>query len=175
MAEQTSIKICGIDPGSVGVGICMIENGKYVGSSQIDVKHLPKFYDRLKIVREQIQIHLMNYGPADYYAIEMPWVGFNPNVAIKLGQVRGMIIGEIFSICPNAEISDITPMQLRTFLGVQGKCKKEVMQEKINDIFQGQLTGVIKLGKNQDEIDSIGIAIAAHNKLMIRATGIRTT
>lgn len=173
--QPNKIRICGIDPGSVGTGICMIENGTYLGSHQIHVKHLDEFYDRLKLVRQEISDSLVRFGEADYYAIEMPWVGFNPNTAIKLGQVRGMIVGEIFSLYPNAEIIDITPMQMRSFLGVERKCKKEVMQEQINDIFNGQLTEVIKIGKNQDEIDSIGVAIAAYNKLMIKGLGVRST
>jgi Holliday junction resolvasome RuvABC endonuclease subunit len=128
----------------------------------------------LRQIREKVDLALANFGPADYYAIEMPWVGFNANVAIKLGQVRGMIIGEILCLNPKAKIVDITPMQIRTFLNIESKCKKEVMQEEINKMFEGRLTEVIKLGKNQDEIDSIGVAIAAYNKLMINNLSIRS-
>lgn len=173
--EKKEIRIVGIDPGSVGLGICLLENGTYKGSVQIDVqKETDNFYERLRDIREKVDLALANFGPADYYALEMPWVGFNANVAIKLGQVRGMIVGEILFLNPNAKIIDITPMQIRAFLNIERKCKKEVMQEEINKMFQGQLTDVIALGKNQDEIDSIGVAIAAYNKLMINNLGVRS-
>lgn len=164
----------GIDPGSVGVGICMLESGTYKGSVQVKVKKdSGDFYERLAKMREKVEFELANFGNADYYAIEMPWVGFNANVAIKLGMVRGMIIGEILFRNPDAKIVDITPMQVRAFLGVERKCKKEIMQEAVNDLFQGKLRSVIDAGENQDEIDSIGIAIAAYNKLMITNLNIR--
>ena len=170
-----TVKIIGIDPGSVGLGICLLENGTYMGSVQIDVKkETDTFYERLKDIRCKVSVELKKFGEADYYALEMPWVGFNANVAIKLGQVRGLLVGQILEYCPNAQIIDITPMQIRAFLGIERKCKKEVMQEKINEMFKDKLRGIIDLGKNQDEIDSIGVAIAAYNKLMIKNLGVRS-
>jgi len=169
------IKIIGIDPGSVGVGICLLEGGTYMGSTQIDVKkESGDFYTRLREVRSKVSCELQRLGEADYYAIEMPWVGFNANVAIKLGQVRGMIVGQILEYYPKAQIIDITPMQIRAFLNIERKCKKAEMHEELDRIFQGNLRPVIVLGKNQDELDSIGIAIAAYNKLMIKNLGVRS-
>ncbi len=172
--RNKKIRITGIDPGSNRVGICTLENGVYMGSNQINIEHLANFYDRLRIVQQQIEINLQNYGPSDYYAIEMPWVGFNSNVAIKLGQVRGLIVGSILRYVQPVEIIDITPMQIRAYLGIDKRAKKEEMHEAINEIFQGQLGGVIDLKKNQDELDAIGVAIAAYNKVMIKNLGVRS-
>jgi len=171
---KTPKKIIGIDPGSVSLGIALIENRNIIikDSCQIELGNSLNFYERLSILRVALKQYFdrqKNPTEIEYFGIEMPWVGFNANVAIKLGQVRGVIIAIVQELFPWAKIIDITPMEMRTFLNINRKCKKEEMHKELKK-FYPELENI----NNLDQLDSIAVALATQNKIMIKSINVRS-
>jgi len=156
-----------VDPGSNAAGFAYFKNEKLVESRQVKFKAKHSLYHRLYELSWHFQEFLKFKGELDYFAIETPFIGKNPQVGIKVGQTRGIILNSIFEHLKKSgqihftteNIIDISPAETRSFYGLSSKKQKEDYQ-KIIRLTYPHLTTI-----GIDEADAIGIGEVALNKI----------
>jgi crossover junction endodeoxyribonuclease RuvC len=144
-----------VDPGSIQAGIAFFQDEKLIESEQLKLSG-EGFYNHLRGLKSSVERFLSKYGNVDYFAIETPYFGRNPQVGLKLGQARGIILALAFDY--NVKIIDISPQETRSYYGVKGNAKKEDYQkivklENINKSF------------GEDEADAIAVGFTAISKI----------
>lgn len=149
------MKVLGIDPGSQTLGWGIIEGSglKYQGVAYGAVKSSPKqpFSKRLLKIYRGIEEVIERFEP-DVLSIEEAFYAKNVKVALKLGQVRGvvMLLGEKSGL----EVSEYSPRLIKKTVVGYGNAEKHQVQEMVRLL--------LKLRKNpepHDAADALAIAI----------------
>lgn len=147
----------GVDPGYERLGLAVIETnaGKkdelLYSACLITAPTLP-FYERLKSLADGVEKVLTKYQP-DTLAIEELFFSGNQKTAMKVSEVRGMII--YLAVRAKIKIINLTPLQVKmsiTGFGRANKSQVAVMVEKLIRIPNGKHL--------DDEYDAIAIALA---------------
>lgn len=147
--------ILGIDPGlaTTGYGIIKTQNGKLEiidhGGILTDA-HLP-FSSRLLIIYQAIKKLILTYKP-DIVVIEEIFFCKNVKTALRIGQVRGVII--LAAIEFNCPISEYTPLQVKQAVTGFGRAHKKQIQEMVKI-----LLNLKTLPKPDDAADALALAI----------------
>lgn len=145
-------KLIAVDPGSNSAGFAYYKNEVLQESRQVNFKQKHSLYHRLYELSVSFQEFLRFKDDFTYYAIETPFIGRNPQVGIKIGQTRGVILGCIFKHIKNStQIIDIAPQEIRGFYGLSPRAKKEDYQK----IIKLSNANVGKMG--EDEADAVAI------------------
>ncbi|MGI8544704.1 MAG: crossover junction endodeoxyribonuclease RuvC [Aridibacter sp.] len=149
------MKVLGIDPGSQTLGWGVVEgNGlKYQGVAYGTVKSSPRqaFSKRLLKIYDGIEEVIKRFEP-DVISVEEAFYAKNVKVALKLGQVRGVVllIGEKSGL----EIAEYSPRLIKKTVVGYGNAEKHQVQEMVRLL--------LKLKKNpepHDAADALAIAI----------------
>ena len=155
-----SIKILGIDPGTINCGYAILEKEgqkvKLIEAGLIKIK--------TKILQEQIvemtegldlifKNHVINE-----VSIEDMFYAFNPKSVIKLAQFRGAISLKILQNFGN--FAEYTPLQVKKAVTGNGKATKEQVAFMVK-----RLLGIKKEIKPLDITDAIAIAITHSQRL----------
>ncbi len=149
------MKVLGIDPGSQTLGWGIVEgNGlKYQGVAYGTVKSSPRqvFSKRLLKIYNGIDEVIKRFEP-DVISIEEAFYAKNVQVAMKLGQVRGVVLllGEKLGL----EIAEYSPRLVKKTVVGYGNAEKQQVQEMVRLL--------LKLTKNpepHDAADALAIAI----------------
>ncbi len=149
------MKVLGIDPGSetLGWGVVEGENLKYKLVDFGTVKSSPreKFSKRLLKIFEGVKSVIENFQP-DVLSIEESFYSVNVNVALKLGQVRGVVIvlGELSKL----EIAEYSPRLVKQTVVGYGNAEKHQVQEMVRLLLRLQ-----KAPEPHDASDALAIAI----------------
>ena len=157
--------ILAFDPGTEVVGIARLTGPN--GSEIVWIKEFaPKgeLVDRYKEITHFVNDLIHKEGtmiPNYYFALETPYVGFNPGVAIKLGTVRGLIIASIFTIFPEPIIVDVAPQELRRVFNLPIKSKKVEFHKIIKEHYDNKLLDGIK----EDGLDAVAVGLTAATKI----------
>lgn len=149
------MKVLGIDPGSETLGWGVVEGSglKYqlvdygtVKSSAKDAfaKRLLKIYDGVAAVIEQ-------YQPA-VISVEEAFYANNVKVALKLGQVRGVVL--LVGEQSNLEIAEYAPRLIKQTVVGYGNAEKHQVQEMVRVLLRMQ-----KAPEPHDAADALAIAI----------------
>jgi crossover junction endodeoxyribonuclease RuvC len=146
-----------IDPGSNSAGIAVFKQGKLVYSEQLNFKASDSFYVRLRALKQAVASVFLKFDISSFCAIETPFIGQNPQVGLKLGQARGIILALAFDY--DVKIIDISPQETRSYYGVKGNAKKEDYQKIVKLEFAGKKI----LG--EDEADAIAVGATALCKI----------
>jgi len=146
-----------IDPGTIKAGLALFKNEKVVKSKQLILKG-NSFYPHLQSLKQGVEAFFSQYTPIDtYLALETPFIGFNPQSGLKLGQARGLILGIAFHY--KMHIVDISPQEIRAYYGVGNKAKKQAYQDIIKLEYNKSCTA------GEDELDAIAIGFTAIHKI----------
>jgi len=156
MINKKISSLIAIDPGTHYAGIAFFKDEKLVKSEQLKFKSTSPFYSRLNQLKHSVRAFLSQCGNICYVAIETPFIGFNPQAGLKIGQARGVII--CLALDLGCEIIDIAPQETRAYYGVGTRAKKEDYQRVIKLEFKDK-----KLG--EDEADAIAIGFTAIHKV----------
>ncbi len=149
------MKVLGIDPGSQTLGWGIVEGSglKYQGVAYGTVKSSPRqaFSKRLLKIYDGIEEVISRFEP-DVISIEEAFYAKNVKVALKLGQVRGVVllIGEKSGL----EIAEYSPRLVKKTVVGYGNAEKHQVQEMVRLL--------LKLKKNPepyDAADALAIAI----------------
>ncbi len=155
-----SIKILGIDPGTINCGYAILEKEgqkvKLIEAGLIKIK--------TKILQEQIdemtegldlifKNHVINE-----VSIEDMFYAFNPKSVIKLAQFRGAISLKILQNFGN--FAEYTPLHVKKAVTGNGKATKEQVAFIVK-----RLLGIKKEIKPLDITDAIAIAITHSQRL----------
>ena len=149
------MKVLGIDPGSETLGWGVVEgNGlKYALVDYGTVKSSPKesFSKRLLKISDGIEAVIAKFQP-DTLSVEEAFYANNVKVALKLGQVRGVVL--LIGEKNNLEISEFSPRLIKQTVVGYGNAEKHQVQEMVRLLLKMQM-----VPQPHDAADALAIAI----------------
>ncbi len=149
------MKVLGIDPGSETLGWGVVEGSglKYQLVDYGTVKSSPKeaFSKRLLKIYDGVEAVIKEFQP-DVISVEEAFYATNAKVAIKLGQVRGVVLlaGEKAKL----EIGEYAPRLIKQTVVGYGNAEKHQVQEMVRMLLRLQ-----KIPEPHDAADALAIAI----------------
>ena len=149
------MKVLGIDPGSETLGWGVIEGSglKYSLVEFGTVKSSPKesFSKRLLKIYDGVEAVINTFQP-DVISVEEAFYANNVKVALKLGQVRGVVL--LSGEKNNLEISEFSPRLIKQTVVGYGNAEKHQVQEMVRLLLRLQ-----KVPEPHDAADALAIAI----------------
>jgi crossover junction endodeoxyribonuclease RuvC len=167
------MRVLGIDPGSETLGWGIVE-GTGLRYSLIDfgtVKSSPKqpFSKRLLTVYDGVTEVVDKFAP-DVLAVEDTFYAVNVGVALKLGQVRGLML--LLAEQRGLEIAEYSPRLIKQTVVGYGAAEKHQVQEMVRVLLRMKTVPT-----PHDAADALAIAIChfhhagLKNKVKIADTG----
>src|SRR5579883_3387399 len=163
-----SIRILGIDPGSVRTGVGVIEVGgngtlRCLHHCMLSVGGEDEFPQRLARIYDGLLAIIDQYHPAEA-AIERVFMARNADSALKLGQARGAAVSRALSV------REYAPTAIKQAVVGGGRADKSQVQHMVS----------VLLGLHQrlqaDAADALAVAIAhAHTREGAQRIGIPAT
>ncbi len=154
--NENHLIILGIDPGYGRLGIAVIEKTNktketVIFSDCIETKNDEDIYSRFKDIGQQISSLLDEYKPNEV-ALESLFIAKNQKTAMRVAEVRGIIIYEI--VKRGLPIYEYTPLQIKSAVTGDGTSDKTRIIKMIHLLVQ--LKKKITL---DDEYDAIAVAL----------------
>ena len=149
------MKVLGIDPGSETLGWGVVEGSglKYQLIDYGTVKSSPKetFSKRLLKIYDGVEAVIKEFQP-DVISVEEAFYANNVKVALKLGQVRGVVLlcGEKAKL----EVGEYAPRLIKQTVVGYGNAEKHQVQEMVRVLLRMQ-----KVPEPHDAADALAIAI----------------
>ncbi len=149
------MRVLGIDPGSETLGWGVVE-GSGLKYSLVDfgtVKSSPReqFSKRLLKISDGIEAVIAKYQP-DVISVEEAFYATNVKVALKLGQVRGVVL--LIGEKSNLEISEFSPRLIKQTVVGYGNAEKHQVQEMVRLLLKMKT-----VPQPHDAADALAIAI----------------
>lgn len=149
------MKVLGIDPGSETLGWGVVEGGgnKYSLVEFGVVRSNPRqaFSKRLARIYSEVNEVVERLGP-DSMAIEEAFYSVNVNVALKLGQVRGVML--LMAEQQGLAIAEYAPRLIKKTVVGHGNAEKQQVGEMVRI-----LLGLKAAPSPHDAADALAIAI----------------
>lgn len=149
------MKILGIDPGihKVGFGIVEKNDGSFnlVKSGFIKPPSSLSYKNKLSYIANKIEEIILKWK-VNFIAIEEIYLAKNVQIALKIGQVIGII--ESVAIRYNIDFDTIAPREIKKCLTGRGSAEKQQVKFMVETI-----TGYNNF-KNTDESDAVAVAIS---------------
>lgn len=153
--KNKTLRVLGIDPGYEKLGIAIIdrEDGKdkLVHSECFKTKKSVSFEKRLLAIGERVENIIEQFKPK-VLAIENLFVSNNQKTAMKVGEVRGVMI--YIAEKNGLSILEFTPLQVKIAVTGYGRSDKKQVEKMLS-----HLVSIKKEIKEDDEIDAIAIAL----------------
>ncbi len=150
------MRILGIDPGIYRVGFGIVEKKgnsfKIIESGVISPPKNLEYKEKLCYIAEKIE-EVIKSADAEKVAIEEIYVAKNMRVALKIGQVIGII--EAIAIKNNFDFETIPPREVKKCLTGIGSADKGQVKFMVET-----MTGY-KNFKKLDESDAVAVAISS--------------
>lgn len=155
------MRVLSIDPGYERVGIAVIEQVKKTktsGKKEIliysDCFRTPveqDFNQRLTSIGKEVENIIQKYTPK-IFAIEKLYWGNNQKTAMRVSEVRGMLL--FIASSNNLAIYEYTPLQIKSAVTGDGRGdKKQIIT------MMSHLIDIDKIIKYDDEYDAIAIGL----------------
>jgi len=152
------MKILGIDPGYDRCGIAIIEKTSknkdiVIFSECITTSSKDTIYNRFRDIGDEVINILEKYKP-DALAIETLFVSKNQKTAMRVSEVRGIIIYQALKM--NVPIFEYAPMEIKMAITSDGSSDKSRIMKMIP-----LLVDLTKISKKalDDEYDAIAVAL----------------
>ncbi|MEI8249144.1 MAG: crossover junction endodeoxyribonuclease RuvC [Candidatus Taylorbacteria bacterium] len=152
------MKILGIDPGYDRLGVALIEKtlkskDVVIFSDCITTSNKDSIYDRFKQIGQQTCEILDTYKP-DVLAIETLFITKNQKTAMRVSEVRGIIIYE--ALKRNILVCEYAPMEIKMAITSDGTSDKSRIMKMIP-----LLVDLSKISKKalDDEYDAIAVGL----------------
>ncbi len=146
---MSSVRVIGIDPGNYKTGYAILDiNGnsfKLVDSGTISARKKP---ENLKKIFNGLNEIIREFSPSEL-ALESSFYGKNPQVLIKLGEIRGIIL--LLSAIHELKVFEYTPQRVKNAITGYGWAGKEDVFSMVNRLFN-------VTPEHQDEADAIAVA-----------------
>lgn len=113
--------------------------------------------DRLRVLQDGLAKLLKKLKPADL-ALELPFVGVNPDTALKLGGVRGLILALANS--HHLRVYEYTTFEVKQAVSGNKTADKEQVQKMVK-----RLTGIAVANDNISDAIAVGLCHLRHRKL----------
>ena len=133
MKSSNSIKILGIDPGYDRLGIAIIEKSAkkkdaVIFSECLTTSSKDSIYKRFKYIGDEITKIIETYKP-DALAIETLFVSNNQKTAMRVSEVRGIIIYQALKI--DVPVFEYAPMEIKMAITSDGSSDKSRIMKMI--------------------------------------------
>lgn len=149
------MKVLGIDPGSETLGWGVVEGSglKYALVDYGTVKSSPKesFSKRLLKIYDGVEAVIEKFQP-DALSVEEAFYANNVKVALKLGQVRGVVL--LVGEKRNLDISEYSPRLIKQTVAGYGNAEKHQIQEMVRVLLK-----LKSAPQPHDAADALAIAI----------------
>ncbi|HEX8286530.1 MAG TPA: crossover junction endodeoxyribonuclease RuvC [Pyrinomonadaceae bacterium] len=149
------MRVLGIDPGSETLGWGVVEGSglKYslVDFGTVKSTSREKFSRRLLKIYEGVEAVIEKYKP-DAISIEEAFYAVNVKVALKLGQVRGVVL--LLGEKSNLEIGEYSPRLIKQTVVGYGNAEKHQVQEMVRLLLRMKT-----VPQPHDAADALAIAI----------------
>lgn len=149
------MRVLGIDPGSETLGWGVVEGSglKYQLTDYGTVKSSPKesFSKRLLKIYDGVEAVIKEFQP-DVISVEEAFYATNAKVAIKLGQVRGVVL--LAGEKAHLEISEYAPRLIKQTVVGYGNAEKHQVQEMVRVLLRMK-----SVPEPHDAADALAIAI----------------
>jgi crossover junction endodeoxyribonuclease RuvC len=158
------MRVLGIDPGSETLGWGVVE-GVGLKYSLVDygtVKSTPRemFSKRLLKIYEGVEAVIAKFQP-DAISIEEAFYAVNVKVALKLGQVRGVVL--LLGEKSNLEIGEYSPRLIKQTVVGYGNAEKHQVQEMVRILLRMKT-----VPQPHDAADALAIAICHFHHAGVR-------
>jgi crossover junction endodeoxyribonuclease RuvC len=158
------MRVLGIDPGSETLGWGVVE-GVGLKYSLVDygtVKSTPRemFSKRLLKIYEGVEAVIEKFQP-DAISIEEAFYAVNVKVALKLGQVRGVVL--LLGEKSNLEIGEYSPRLIKQTVVGYGNAEKHQVQEMVRILLRMKT-----VPQPHDAADALAIAICHFHHAGVR-------
>jgi len=157
-----TIRILGIDPGSRATGFGIVEQQgfdlNFVACGVVKSTPALPMADRLKEIYQGICAVIGKHAPR-HAAIEEVFVAKNPGSAIKLGQVRGVLLlaTSQFSL----PLQEFSPKVVKQAVVGYGQAGKDQMQQAVRALLKLSAT------PSPDAADALAVAMCCANHLAV--------
>lgn len=149
------MRILGIDPGSETTGWGVVEGDarrcKLVGFGTVKASARWSFAARLLKISDGVEAVIRRFSP-DACAVELAFYAVNVQTAIKLGQVRGVIL--LAAERAGVEIAEYAPRLVKQTVVGYGAAEKQQVQEMVR-----VLLAMKEVPQPHDAADALAIAI----------------
>jgi len=147
--------VLGIDPGSETTGWGIVEGDarrcRLVGFGTVRAPARQRFAARLLKISDGIEAVIGRFHP-DACAVEQAFYAANVQTAIKLGQVRGVIL--VAAERAGVEIAEYAPRLIKQTVVGYGGAEKQQVQEMVRVLLRMR-----ELPQPHDAADALAIAI----------------
>lgn len=158
------MRVLGIDPGSETLGWGVIEGtgSNYDAVDFGTVKSSAKlaFSKRLLSIHDGVSDLIEKYQP-DVLSIEDSFYAKNASVAIKLGQVRGVIL--LLAEQKDLEIAEYAPRLIKQTVVGYGNAEKQQVQQMVKVLLRMK-----EIPKPHDAADALAIALCHFHHAKMR-------
>lgn len=161
------MKVMGVDGALGTTGIAVVDGGTVIQITKIrtaKVKKTPDESARLKQIADEFQTLLMFHNP-EIVVMENQHVSrVNPKTSLGLARVRGVI--QLICALRNIPFCTLEPGEIKKHVTGKGNAKKELVQEKIVELYKDQaivqsvLSEIIPTGKDKTDDMADALAIA---------------
>jgi crossover junction endodeoxyribonuclease RuvC len=149
------MRVLGIDPGSETTGWGVVEGDarryQLVGFGAVRARARERFAARLLKISDGVEELLARFRP-DVCAVEEAFFAANAKTALKLGQVRGVVL--VAAERARIEIAEYAPRLVKQTVVGYGAAEKHQVQEMVR-----VLLGLREAPTPFDASDALGIAI----------------
>lgn len=165
-----SVRILGIDPGSVRTGVGIVDadatgRAAHVFHTALALGDADNFPLRLKRILDQLGELIERYRPQEV-AIERVFLAKNPDSALKLGQARGAAI--CAAVLRDLPIHEYAAREVKQAVVGRGSAEKSQVQHMV-----GVLLNLQGEKLQADAGDALAIAIThAHARTLSAQTGV---
>ena len=163
-----SVRILGIDPGSVRTGVGIVDadgtgHCLHVHHEALHVGGAEDFPQRLKAILFRLWALIDTWHP-DEVAIERVFLAKNPDSALKLGQARGAAICAV--VARDLPVLEYSPMQIKNAVVGRGAAEKGQVQHMVGVLLN------LHEKLQADAADALAVAIThAHTRNLAERTG----
>ncbi len=147
-----------IDPSLAETGVAVLDQKTEQVLTTLAIKTNPAHpeQDRLQVLQEGLAKLIKKLKPTDL-ALEMPFVGVNPDTALKLGGVRGMIL--TLANLHHLRVYEYTTFEVKQAVSGNRTADKEQVRRMVK-----RLTGNYVANDNISDAIAVGLCHLRHRK-----------
>ncbi len=151
------MKVLGIDPGYERLGVAVVEKSasakeQLLYSACVRTSPKDSFEQRLLVLGQTVQKAIIEYAP-DALAIETLFLSNNQKTAMRVAEVRGMLI--FLAISNGLIVEEFNPLQIKLAITGDGKSSKDQMMKMVSLLIRMNDKKAL-----DDEYDAVAIALA---------------
>ncbi len=156
-----------LDPSLAETGVAILDQRTEQVITTLAIKTNPAHpeQDRLRVLQEGLVRLIKKLKPVDL-AIELPFVGVNPDTALKLGGVRGMIL--TLANLHHLRVYEYTTFEVKQAVSGNKTADKEQVRRMVK-----RLTGISVANDNISDAIAVGLCHLRHRKVQQAVRGTR--